>query len=60
MSGEEAPQPTFDSEFETMKRLQCTSFPFAPGAGAKSSGTPVAQQQATQPQLARESEGIGY
>lgn len=60
MSGEEAPQPTFDAEFETIRRLQRASFLGAPVAGQKPSSIPVAQPRTTEPQRGRQSEGIGY
>ncbi|WP_417221207.1 helicase-related protein [Arthrobacter sp.] len=42
ISGEEAPQPTFDAELETIRRLQRASFPAAPATGSKPSTVPAA------------------
>lgn len=60
MSGEETPQPTFDAEFETIRRLQRLSFPSPPEPGSKPSNSPVAKPQTAQPQVARENDGISY
>lgn len=60
MSGEDAPQPTFDTEFETIRRLQRVSFPSPPVADSKPSSSPAANPQTKQAQQARENEGIGY
>lgn len=60
MSGEDTPQPTFDDEFQTIRRLQRANNPLPPLAGSSSSSSPVEQPRTARPQVARENEGIGY